>query len=338
MQLAIVCADDSPFQDELRDAGITLDHRRFGSKFDFGASRYIRARLLTGEFDAVYALTARALTTTMWASRGLPVPVVAYRGTVGHLSRFDPTSYLGFLHRRIAKIVCVSRAVEEYLRSKGVPPERLVTIYKGHSPAWYAGQPAVHLGQFGVPPGVPVVACTANMRPVKGVDVLIEAFATVAARTPAHLLLIGEVRDERLTRLVDRHTLRQRVHFTGFRRDAPAIVRSCDVFVMPSRAREGLPKAVLEAMAQGVPPVVTAVGGLPEVVRDGFSGLVVPPSDARLLGEAIVRLVSARDLRAALSQGARGTIAGDFSIERTVEGMQRVFEEVTTARRISYAR
>jgi glycosyltransferase involved in cell wall biosynthesis len=210
-----------------------------------------------------------------------------------------------------------------------VPPERLVTIYKGHAAEWYEGQPAVHLGQFGVPPGVPVVACTANMRPVKGVDVLIEAFQFVAAQTEAHLLLIGEVRDVRLERLVERGGLRQRVHFTGYRIDAPAIVRSCDVFVMPSRAREGLPKAVLEAMAQGVPPVVSAVGGLPEVVRDQVSGLVVPPAAPRPLAEAVIRVVNDTQLRTMLSRGARATVAGDFSIERTVEGMRRVLFAVS---------
>lgn len=329
IDISIVCAEDSPFQDELRGAGIALDHRSIGSKFDLGASRYIRARLSKEGFNAVYALTARALTTTLWGSRGFTVPVVAYRGTVGHLSRLDPTSYLGFLNRRIATIVCVSRAVEDYLRSKGVPPERLVTIYKGHAAEWYDGQPAVHLGQFGVPAGVPVVACTANMRPVKGVDVLIEAFQFVQAQTEAHLLLIGEVRDARLERLVERFGLGKRVHFTGYRTDAPSIVRSCDVFVMPSRAREGLPKAVLEAMAQGVPPVVSAVGGLPEVVNDGVSGLVVPPAQPRLLAEAVVRLVSDIQLRTMLSRGARATVAGDFSIERTVERMRRVFYAVS---------
>jgi glycosyltransferase involved in cell wall biosynthesis len=137
------------------------------------------------------------------------------------------------------------------------------------------------------------------------------------------------VRDVRLERLVERGGLRQRVHFTGYRIDAPAIVRSCDVFVMPSRAREGLPKAVLEAMAQGVPPVVSAVGGLPEVVRDQVSGLVVPPAAPRPLAEAVIRVVNDTQLRTMLSRGARATVAGDFSIERTVEGMRRVLFAVS---------
>lgn len=328
VDVQIVCEASSPHAAELRAAGISVEHRTISSKLDLRSARWIRARLAAAPCDVVYALTARALTTALWATRGTNQRIITYRGTVGHLSRLDPSSYLGFLNTRISKISCVSRAVEEYLRSKGVPASRLKTIYKGHDAAWYAGGQTVALGEFGIPPGVPVAACTANMRPVKGVDVLVSAFAAIKDRTPAHLLLIGEVRDDAVRRRVTAGGIADRVHFTGFRRDAPQIVRSCSCFVMPSRAREGLPKAVIEAMAQGVPPIVTAVGGMPELVIDGISGLVVPPSDAEALGEAILLVLGDSDRAARFGAAASERIRGEFSVGNTVQRTLELLAEV----------
>lgn len=322
--IEVICEERSPHLAPLRAKGIAIAHRSISSKFDLGMSRYVRNRLITERFDVVYALTARALTTVLWATRGTEQRVVAYRGTVGHLSRLDPTSYLGFLNRRIERIICVSRAVERYLVEKGVPSSRLVTIYKGHDPSWYEGGEAVDLSTFGVPSGVPVIGCIANMRPVKGVDLLVEAFGVIAARVSAHLLLVGEVRNTGLDERVRVLGLTSRVHFTGFRGDAPQIVRGCEVFVMPSRAREGLPKAVIEAMSQGVPAIVTEVGGMPELVEDEVSGLVVPPNDPRALAAALERVLGDATLRARLGSGARARIGGEFSIAHTIEATARV--------------
>jgi glycosyltransferase involved in cell wall biosynthesis len=324
--LELVCAEQSPNLEALRARNVPIAYQTMRSKFDRQAIRFLREKLAAERFDVVYALTARALTTVLWATRGTTQRVVTYRGTVGHLSRLDPTSYLGFLNPRIERIICVSQAVERYLLSKGVAANRLVTIYKGHDPVWYSGGESVDLSQFGIPPGAPVVGCTANMRPVKGVDILVRAFGLLKGSNPAHLLLIGEVRDKRLSRLVESLGIGDRVHFTGYRADAPQIVRSCQVFVMPSRAREGLPKAVIEAMSQGVPPIVTAVGGMPELVADGLSGLVVPPSDVRALAEAIERLVRDDEFRTRLGAGASARIKGEFSIARTIEATARVLQ------------
>lgn len=331
LDISIVCESTSPHQEALRAGGISIVHRAIRNKFDISTIRFIRRKLDEEPFDVVYALTARALTTSLWATRGRREKVITYRGTVGHLSRLDPSAYLGFLNSRIAKVVCVSRAVEEYLFSKGVPRKRLLTIYKGHDPAWYEGGASVELSQFGVPHGVPVVGCTANMRPVKGVDVLVEAFGQISEKTQAHLLLIGEVRDPRIEALVQKHGLESRIHFTGFRPDAPQIVRSCSLFVMPSRAREGLPKAAIEAMSQGVVPVVSAVGGLPELVVDGVSGLVVPPSDPAALAAAICHLLQSESSRAQMSIEARRRIEGEFSVTKTVARMRVMFGEVAAS-------
>ena len=159
-----------------------------------------------------------------------------------------------------------------------LPPERLVTIHKGHSLDWYRDAPA-DLTPFGVPAKSFAIACVANYRPRKGIEVLVDAFGRLSAE--AHLLLIGAGMDApRLARRIAANPAADRIHVLGHRSDAPALMAACNVFVLPSTKREGLARSLIEAMAYGVAPVVTDCGGSPELVVDGVSGLVVPVADA----------------------------------------------------------
>ena len=109
------------------------------------------------------------------------------------------------------------------------------------------------------------------------------------------------------------------VHFLGFRPDAARLAGACDVAVMPSIEREGLPKAILESMALGIPPVVTDVGGLPELVEDGKCGYVVPPRDAEALRDALRALAQNAELRRRFGAAARARIEGPFNFRHTAE-------------------
>ena len=121
----------------------------------------------------------------------------------------------------------------------------------------------------------------------------------------------------------------ERIHFTGYRNDAPAIAAASDVFVLPSKEREGLPRAVIEAMVYGVTPVVTSVGGMPELVEDGVSGIVVEPKNAPGLSAAIERLYRDRELAASLGQAARQRIARNFHTSQTVTETGELYKSLT---------
>ena len=114
----------------------------------------------------------------------------------------------------------------------------------------------------------------------------------------------------------------------GFREDAPALSAACDVFCLPSTKREGLPRAVIEAMAYSVPPVVTNSGGSPELVVDGTSGIIVPPKDAAALAAAFVELYRDPERRRAMGEAARCRIGEDFRNETTIEETIRLYEEL----------
>jgi glycosyltransferase involved in cell wall biosynthesis len=248
---------------------------------------------------------------------------VAYRGIVGNVSFFSPVSWLRFLNPRIDRIVCVADAVRDYFLNMRpaflrMPAERLVTIYKGHSLDWYRAAPA-DLAAVGVPVGSFAIACVANYRPRKGIEVLVDALGQLPDSTSTHLLLIGGGMDApRLKRRIAASPAAPRIHVLGHRKDAPALTAACDVFVLPSTKREGLARSLIEAMAYGVAPVVTDCGGSPELVQHGVSGLVVPVADSAALATAIRSLHEDATLRARLGAGARERIRRDFRIEDTI--------------------
>jgi len=298
-------------------------------RYDRSAIRAIRERAKAG-VDVIHCLrNNRPLANTRAALIGLgkthPVNLVAYRGTMGNLSRFDPASRATYLSRRVDRLVCVSEGVRQYLLGMGVPDDKAVTIHKGHIPAWYCDEPPLPRAELGIPVDAFVVGLVANMRPLKGTDLLIEAVDQLKTARRVDLVLVGDVRDDKLRQILDARSQPETdaggvfIHELGFRSDATRIAGMLDLIAMPSRRREGLPRSVIEAMAQGVPAVVSDVGGLPELVRDGVDGLVVPANEVAGLAAAIQRLHDDNSFRAQCAASAGSRIATDFHVSRTIE-------------------
>jgi glycosyltransferase involved in cell wall biosynthesis len=322
VDVTVACPAGEP-RDKLAASGVRIFDLPLRRQFDRDAVRQLRAELEKGHYDILHLLSNKALQTGLAASRGLPVKIVAYRGIVGNVSFFSPVSWLRFLNPRIDKIVCVADAVRDYFLNMQpkflrVPAERLVTIYKGHSLDWYKAA-AADLTSVGVPAGAFAIACVANYRPRKGIEVLVDALGRLPDSVRPHLLLIGGGMDaRRLERRIAASPAAQRIHVLGYRKDAPALTAACSLFVLPSTKREGLSRSLIEAMAYGVAPIVTDCGGSPELVQHGASGLVVPVADAAALAAAIRMLHDDAALRAKLGAGARERIGRDFRIEDTI--------------------
>ena len=323
VDIAVACPASSELRASLQEQGVRLLDLPLHKRRDSSAVRALRTELANGRYDILHLFSNTALQNGLAASRGLPVKIVAYRGIVGNVSFFSPVSWLRFLNPRIDRIVCVADAVRDYfLRMRPaflrLPRERLVTIYKGHRLDWYRAAPA-DLAAVGVPTGSFAIACVANYRPRKGIEVLVDAFGRLPDSTNPHLLLIGGGMDApRLQRRIAASPAASRIHVLGYRKDAPALTAACDVFVLPSTKREGLARSLIEAMAYGVAPVVTDCGGSPELVQHGVSGLVVPVADATALAAAIRMLQGDAALRARLGAGARERIRTAFRIEDTI--------------------
>ena len=320
-------------RDDFREAGIGIVDLDIRSRVDLAAIRRLRAELLDGRYQIMHVFQNKSLTNGLLAARGLPVRIVAYRGMVGNVSFFSPMSWMRYLNPRISRIVCVANAVRDYFLEMRpaflrMPPERPVTIYKGHDLAWYSAQPA-DLTELNIPAGAFVVGCVANYRPRKGIELLVDAMAELPASVSAHLLLVGHGMDgAELTRRIANSAVRDRIHVAGFRSDAPSLTAACDIFVLPSRKREGLARSLIEAMAYGVAPVVTDCGGSPELVLDGESGIVVPVDDVAAIADAIRRLYEDGGLRQRYGQAARRRIATHFRIEDTIRQTADLYREL----------
>ncbi|MGD8323897.1 MAG: glycosyltransferase family 4 protein [Gammaproteobacteria bacterium] len=335
--VTVYCMPESPYIEAFRSAGMRVIDGGFRARFDRDAIRRLRAELGRVDYDIVHLLHNKPVSNGLRALAAFPKPkVVVYRGIVGNVSVWNPLSWLRYLHPRIDRVICVAEAVRQYFLSLRLlwfrlPSERFVTIHKGHEISWYETAPA-DLGQFDLPLDSFVVGCVANLRPRKGVHVLVEAFGLLPSNLPIYLLLVGNMDSETLDRAIDTNPNAARIRKAGFQRSAPAIVATCDVAVLPTLRREGLPKTVIEAMVAGVAPIVTNVGGSPELVEHGRSGLVVPPGDAQALADAIMKLYREPALRRRLGEAARQRIATEFRSDVTVARTLALYHELLAER------
>jgi glycosyltransferase involved in cell wall biosynthesis len=295
--------------------------------------RLIRAELKRGNYDVLHMLDKRATMNGLFASIGIDVKLVAYRGIIGNIAYWSPQSWLYLLNPRIDRIICVCEAIRRYLLDLGMPGLRLrrnvpVTIHKGHDPNLYAGE-AVDLKEFDIPDGAFVVACTLRAVPRKGVPVFIEAIDGLPSGLNIHILMAGTKMDSPQHRkLVDKNSYASNIHLYGFLKRMPWILKSVDVSVLPSLKREGLPRAMLEAMIAGVVPVVTNSGGSPELIENDISGFVVEPGDAAAIREKILALYNDRDLRERMGVAAKQRVLTNFSIEKTARETIAVYEDM----------
>jgi L-malate glycosyltransferase len=173
------------------------------------------------------------------------------------------------------------------------------------------------------------VVNVARFHPVKDQVTLLRAFRQVAAEhSDVDLLLVGDgpLRGD-LERLAHELNLDRRVHFLGVRHDVAAILHASQVFVLTSVC-EGAPLTLLEAMAAGISPVVTAVGGNPEIVRDGIDGYLTPRGNAEAIAEAIEKLLDDSTIRAAMGAAAAQRVREHYAIERTVNRYRALYERL----------
>ncbi|WP_435021049.1 glycosyltransferase [Tundrisphaera sp. TA3] len=233
--------------------------------------------------------------------------------------------------RMAAGSVCVSEGVRRFSREAGgLDPDRLVVIPNGVDPGPHDRAGAVDRAPLGVPADAILALYVGRLDPQKGLPRLLEAAARVArARPDWHLALAGDGPDrdalhEQARNLPD---LDGRVHWLGRRDDVPGLLRSADLLVLPS-LWEGMPNAVLEAMAAGRAVVATAVEGSEELVRPGRTGWLVPSGEAGPLAEALLDAASDRDRLARYGRAGRARIEAEFDPGRVVAAYERLWAGV----------
>jgi glycosyltransferase involved in cell wall biosynthesis len=266
------------------------------------------------------------------AARLAGVPVIASRRDLGHHVTAVQRPMLRLALRQATRVLANAATVASQAeREDGVPAARIAIVPNGldlprfQARARALDAPAPPLGTAGPPTVLTVARMT---YPAKGHDDLLAALPHVLRELPARFVLVGDgPREAELRSLAERLGIGRAVTFLGRRADVPALLARADLVCHPARM-EGLPNAVMEAMAAARPLVATAVGGTPELVQDGVHGLLVPPEDPGALAAGLVSLLRDRDRAARLARAARARIEASFTLEQLVARIDRLYGEM----------
>ncbi|MCB0881602.1 MAG: glycosyltransferase [Thermoleophilia bacterium] len=212
-----------------------------------------------------------------------------------------------------------------------VPAGKIRMIPTGllRDPDDLASAPATVRDELGLGRGVPVVGAVGHLRPMKAIDVLVDAFARVLERVPdAHLIIAGDgpLRPD-IEAQIAALGVGARVHLLGVREDVPAVLASSDVVAMPSDS-EGSPIALIEAMTAGRAVVATRVGGVPAILDEGRCGVLVPPRDPAALADAVESLLADPQRAARLGRVAATRARGEYGIAHIAGRWSDLYREL----------
>jgi glycosyltransferase involved in cell wall biosynthesis len=251
-------------------------------------------------------------------------PLVAARRVDFHL-RGNALSR--WKYRQVDCFLCSSDAIRDMLVGDGVPRAAAATVYEGIDIERVDAAPPANLhGEFWLPHHAPLVGNVAALVAHKGHKHLIEAARLVLPHVPDARFVIageGELRPS-LERQIKEHNLEKHVFLAGFRPDVLSLHKAFDIFVMSS-VTEGLGTSLLDAMAAGKPIVATRTGGIPEVVVDGETGILVPPRNHAAMADALVRLLQDEELAKRMGEAGRRRACTKFSAERMVQETLNVY-------------
>lgn len=233
-------------------------------------------------------------------------------------------------------VVTVSKFVENYLVEAGVPRDKVTTVSTGVDFARYdrttvAGNLREELG---LDAATLLVGTVAILRGKKGHSEILDAVPAVLQRFPgAHFVFAGDgPKLKNLTERIAAEGLGERVHLLGLRRDVTNVLASLDVFVLPTH-QEALGTAFIEAGAMGLPVVATNIDGVPEVVQDGRTGLLVPVRDSQAIAAAICRLLGDAIFRQGMGSNGAEFVRRKFSREAMAYGMEMLYQRLLDAER-----
>ena len=256
---------------------------------------------------------------TLRAVAGFGIPIVTHVR-----QEIDPPKVRRYELTEVDRVLPVSRQIQRSLEAGGVLPERLRVLYSGLDlsavPVQADGRQIRY--QFGIPVDVPLIGTVGNLFPRKGYEVMLRALPTILKSLPdLHYLIVGGgnvAYETRLRSLVKELGLANRVHFAGFQDPVYSCLAAMDLYVHPALT-EGFGIAVLEAMAMRKPVVATAAGGLPEIVQDRETGLVVFPGDPDALAQSVSELLQNSARCRQLAEAGRTRVATHFAVESMMD-------------------
>lgn len=324
-----------PIGEELRRRGFRIYYLHFkGYNLPVVILRLILL-LIRNKYDLIhiYGLKANLLTRILCWFWG-PKRLITGQRSTDENRRLIHSWLDRVTAKRVTLFIANAAAAKKVLvERERIPAEKIAVVpngvdcqrYRPPSPA----EKAAARAWLGLQPATTVMVCVANLLPVKGHRYLLRAVAALPLdiREKLTLLLVGygPLRVT-LEKEVETLNLGGAVRFLGKRDSAEVakILQTADIFVLAS-LWEGLPNAVLEAMATGLPVIATRVGGIPELIRHGENGILVPPQDVSALSQAMVRLIQDNEWCRLLGSNARKKALSSFSLEEMTARIEKIY-------------
>lgn len=333
----VVWCNGTEMAEACRAAGFPTQRTDFAYYFDAGSPRFsprayaalVREGVGLARAHGARVLHANSAAPTQWllpVARTVRLPLLSHL----HIDYLRRSRYALLVHQADL-VVGVSRQVLDDPLLDGVPPARTQVIYNGIDFARLDAQPGTDLrASLGIPAGTVLVGAVGSLIRRKGHDVLVRAIGQLTGERAPHLLVASDGPErEPLRRLTEELGLTGRVHFLGYHEPITDLYASCDIMALASRA-DAFGLVLAEAGYSRRPVVATRVGGIPEVVVDGETGLLVPSDDVAALADALGRLTADPALRSRMGDAARIRAETKFSVQRMAAEFEDAYERLAT--------
>jgi glycosyltransferase involved in cell wall biosynthesis len=319
--LEVACRPGARLGDRAEEAGFTVHRIPMRGGGDLIAAWKIMRLLRGSGFDIVNTHSGHDSQLGGLAGRLAGTPLIV---RTRHLAL--PVTSLATYKLLPHKVVTVSEWVRRYLISAGVPAEKVTTVYTGIEPPPIVEHSTLR-GEIGLAEDDILIGTVAILRFEKGHRELIDAALPLLAERPrVHLVFAGDgpIHD-RLVAYIAEKGVKERVHLLGLRRDIPNVLAGCDFFALATW-QEALGTSYIEAMAAGLATIGTAVDGVPEVIQDGVSGLLVPPKDEAALTRALYTLVDDPELRGRFGRAGQAITQTRFGVATMAAEMENFYQ------------
>lgn len=326
VSVTIMTIPNSPFYDIFSRVGIKVLPHHPETRFSKKSILPIREELLKENYDILQLFNSKSIPAGIIASRGIDVKIVTYRGAKGPYWH-DISAYFGHYHPRVSAIICLSSYVKSSITSQRViSSKKLHIIHKGVDISWFNPIKQVVYDFQKSNQNCKIITCVAHLRPIKGIDFLIQAAKILSADKDLHFVFIGRGTDDyNFHRKLSKLPNYERLHGIGEVDDIRPYIKACDIYVQPSIS-EGLAKTVIEAMAYSKPIIVTRCGGPEEIIHDEISGKVVPIKNAEAIANAIIDFINDMERAKLLGQSAKSYLLKYLTLDLTVNRTLKVYE------------
>lgn len=333
-EIAVCCLrEGGPYEQKFKDIGLDVKNLNMKTVLDIRIIPRLIKYIKKKKVDVVHTALIPADVYGLISARLAGVPLIF--STIHNVDYYwQERKY--FLYRAADRvsmrfathIVAVSKAVENFISQWPEMRSNITTIYNGIDSQKYNENIDArnYKTELGLQGQVPTVGVTARIVRDKGLEFLLEAASYILqGGRQVQFLVVG---DGPLRGKLESHAKKLRIEhnvfFTGFREDIPQILAILDIFVLPSLC-EALPTSIIEAMFSGKPIIATNVGGIPEVVVDGETGILIPPKDSKILAEAITELLDSPEKRKRMGEMGRQRAFNHFSVEKMVENYEKFY-------------